>query len=266
MNWVAIAIGAGAGVVAVLLSAGIMRLLGRPNSKGANVLYIVIFAAALTLGREFVEPRIQAQRVESALLDMPVYRALQQHEPKAYGRIRSAIEDGIANKLPQEQMWAATRPVVAEVTARRLPHASDDVLVKFGEHVVLTTTLLHSKGGNVCFSYINPASGEALDFTVLLGKEVAQQELNLVADLVVSAAGKTRSAVTEAEATPDLEAVIGKLLSKYSQEDLAALQNPNSPNVDKRKYCQLIADLYKEAITLPTPRNGQLLRYLMQGQ
>jgi hypothetical protein len=266
MNWVAIAVGAGAGVAAVLISAGILRLLGRRNFKGANVLYVVIFAAALALGREFVEPRIQAQRVESALLDMPVYRALQQYEPEAYGRIRSAMESGITSKLPLEKIWAATRPVVGEVTARQLPHASDDVLVKFGQHVVLTLDLLHSKGGNVCFSYINPAPGEALDFTVLLGKEIAQQELNLVAELVVSAGGKTRPRVTEAQATPDVEVVVGKLLSKYSQEDLAALQNPNSPNVDKRKYCRMIADLYKEAIALPTSRNGQLLRYLMQGQ
>ena len=265
MNWIAIGVGAGAGVVAVLISAGIMRLIGRPNSKGANILHVVVFAAALAAGREFVEPRIQAQRVESTLLDMPIYRALQQHEPKAYEQIRAAIENTIANKLPQEQMWATTRPVIAEVTARRLPHASDDVLVAFGAHIVSTTALLRAKGGNVCFSYINPSPGEALDFTKLLGKEVAQQELNLVANLVISAAGKRRPAVTEAEATPDLEAVFGKLLSKYSQQDLAALQTPNSPNVDKRKYCQVVGELYKEAIALPAPRNGQLLRYLMQG-
>jgi len=265
MNWISIGVGAGAGVVAVLVSTGIVRLLGRQNSKGANILYIVIFALALALGREFVEPRIQAIRVESTLLDMPVYRALQQHEPEAYEKIRSAIERNIANKLPQEKTWAVTRPVVAEVTARRLPHASDDVLIKFGEHVISTTSLLYAKGGNACFSYINPAPGETLDFTALLGKDLAKQELDLVADLVVSAAGKKRSAVTEAEATPDVEAVISKLRSKYSQEDLAALQSPNSPGVDKRKHCQVIVDLYKEATALPAPRNGQLLRYLMQG-
>ena len=265
MNWISIGVGAGAGVVAVLISAGIMRLMGRTNSKSSNILYIVIFALALALGREFVEPRIRAQQVESTLLDMPIYKALQQHEPEAYEKIRAVIEKGIANKLPNEQMWVVTRPVVAEVAARRLPHASDDVLVKFGAHIVTTTAILYAKGGNACFSYINPAPGEALDFTALLGKEVAQQELDLVADLVVSAAGKKRPFVTEAEATPEVEIVIGKLLSKYSQGEIASLQSPTSPNVDKRKYCQMIGDLYREAIALPAPRNGKLLRYLMQG-
>lgn len=266
MNWVGILVGAGAGVVAVLISAGIMKLLGKPNSKGANVLHIIVFAAALALGREIVEPRIQAQRVEAALLDMPIYRALQQHEPEAYKKVLATIERGVVNKVPMEQMWAATRPVVGEVTGRRLPHATDEVLVRFGEHIVSATTLLYSKGGNACFSYLSPAPGEALDFTVLLGNDVAQQELNLVAEAVVSAAGKTRPAVTEAETARDIEVVIGKLLSKYSQQDLATLQNQHSPSVDKRKYCQMITDLYKEAIALPPPQNGRLVRYLMQGQ
>lgn len=203
MNWVAIGVGAGAGVVAVLISAGIMKLLGRENSKAANILYLIVFALTLVIGREFVEPRIQAKRVESALLDMPVYRTLQQHEPKAYEQIRSAVETSIANKLPQEQMWVVTRPVITEVVTRRLPHASDDVLIKYGAYIVSATSLLHAKGGQACFSYLNPTPGQALDYAALLGKEVAEQELNLVSELVTSAAGKKRAAVTEAEAKLD---------------------------------------------------------------
>lgn len=266
MNWIGIAVGAGAGVVAVLISAGIMRLLGKANSKGASFLHVVVFAAALALGREVVEPRIQASRVEAQLLEMPVYRAIQQFEPDAYKRILTAFENGIANKQPLEQMWSVTRPVVGEVTTKRLPHASDAVLLKFARHVVSATTLLHSKGGNACFSYINPAPGEAPDFNALLGKEAAQQELDLVAEVVTSAAGGTRSPVAAADTEPDIQAVIGNLSRKYSETELAGLQNPNAPGIDKRKYCLIIADLYAEAIALPEPRNSRLVRYLMQSQ
>ncbi len=266
MNWIGIAVGAGAGVVAVLISTGIMKLLGKTNTKGANILHMVVFAAALALGRELVEPRIQAQQVESKLLEMPVYRAMQQYEPDSYKKILTSLEQGIANKQPLEQMWSATRPVVGEVTTRRLPHASDAVLVKFAGHIISATTILHSKGGNACFSYINPAPGEALDFTALLGKDAAQQELDLVAEVVTSAAGKTRPSVAETDAAPDVESVIGRLLRKYTKEELAGLQNLQAPGIDKRKYCEIIADLYREAIALPEPRNSRLVRYLLQSQ
>lgn len=266
MNWIAIAVGAGAGVVAVIISAGFMKLIGKANTKGANIIHAVVFAVTLALGREFVEPRIQAGQVESKLLDMPIYQALKQYEPDSYQKILYALEQGTAEKQPLEQIWSLTRPVIGDVTTRRLPHTSDAVIIKFAEHIVSATTNLYSKGGTSCFSYMNPQPGEALDFTALLGKEAAQQELTLIADVVTWAAGKTRPPVTEADASPDVEAVIAKLLEKYTQEDLVNLQNLQSPGIDKRKYCQIIVDLYKEAIALPEPRNSRLVRYLMQAQ
>lgn len=267
MNWIGIGVGAAAGMLAVLISLGIMKLFGRSaTTKSATILNVVIFVAALAIGREVVEPRIQAQRVESALLEIPIYRALQQHESGAYMRIKASIKDGVARKLPKEQIWSMTRPVIGEVVGRRLPHASDDALVRFGQHLVSAMTVLNSKAGNACFSYINPAPGEALDFTLLLGKETAEQELKIVADIVVSAAGKTFPKVTDAEAAPDLEVVVGKLLTRFSQDDLALLRTPNAPNIDKRRYCELLTALYAEAAALPSPNNARLLRYLAQGQ
>jgi len=125
--------------------------------------------------------------------------------------------------------------------------------------------LLYSKGGSVCFSYINPAPGEAIDFAAVLGKEFVQKELNLVANLVISAAGQTRPVITEAVVAPDLDAVIGKLLTRHSQEELSALQNLQPANLDKRKYCQIISDLYSEVLALPAPNRGRALRYFLQG-
>lgn len=266
MNWIGMVVGAGAGAVAVVLSMGILKLLGKSNSKSANVLHVVVFAAALALGREFVEPNIRAQQVESGLLELPIYRALQQYEPESYKRVVAAIEEGTAKQWPQERTWAVTRPILGEVAAKRLPHASDPVLIRFAEHLINATTLLHAKEGTACFSYVNPAPGEAVDFATLLGREVANHELNLVAEVVTSAAGTSRPPVAEAEVAADMETVLVKLLQKYSQEELLGLQNLQAPNLDKRKYCQIISDLYRESVALAEPNNSRLVRYLMQGQ
>ncbi len=150
-----------------------------------------------------------------------------------------------------------TRPVIGEVMGRRLPHASDDALVGFSQHIVSVMTVLYSKGGNACFTYINPSTGEALDFNALLGKEMVDQELRMIADVVVSAAGKTLPKGTDAEAAPDLEAVVGKLLMKFSQDDMALLRTPNASNIDKRRYCEVLTALYAEATALPSPNNAR---------
>lgn len=267
MNWIGVAVGAATGGLAVLVSTVIIKLLGKSvTSKGARILHVIIFSVAVVLGRELLEPRIQAHRVEAMLLELPVYKALKQHEPEAYARIRSTFEQGIASKLPTEQIWAATRPVIGEITSRRLPHVSDEVIVRFGQHIVTAMNVLYDKGGTSCFSYINPAPGESLDFNALLGKEMSEQELNLIAEVVSSAAGKTQPKITGVETESDIEYVIGQLLTRHTLNDLAVLQNPNSPTIDKRKFCQVTCDLYKEALALPPPRNSKLLRYFVQSQ
>jgi hypothetical protein len=267
MDWIGLAVGAAAGVLAVLVSAGIMKVLGRsPTTKGYSVLYILLFVGGVTLGREFVEPRIQAQRVESGLLELPIYRALQEYEPEAYARIRTTIKHGVARRQPKEEVWANTRSIIGEVMKRRLPHASDEALVGFGQHLVSAMATLHSKGGTSCFSYVNPIPGEALDFNALLGADASERELNLVANVVISAAGKSRHQVVEAEIAPDLDVVVSKLLTRFNQSDRAQLQNPHAPSVDKRRYCELFTDLYKESVALPAPRNALMVRYLVQAQ
>ncbi len=53
MNWIGIGVGAAAGMLAVLISIGILKLLGRSiTGKSAIILQVVIFVAALTIGRE----------------------------------------------------------------------------------------------------------------------------------------------------------------------------------------------------------------------
>lgn len=266
MNWIGIAVGAGAGVVAVLISRGILRLLGKSEAKWGAVLQVVVFVAALSLGREVVEPRIRESQVEAELLKMPIYRAIQQYEPDAYKRIMTAFKSGYSSKQSIEEIWAATRPMVGEIASKRLPHASDAVLVDFARHIVDAIKLLHSKGGSVCFSYVNPTPGEAPDFVSLLGKEITQRELDLMVEIIKTSAGQSIPNVAESDVEEDLQAVIGHLSKKYSQADLVGLQNLNAPGIDKRKYCLIVADLYAVALALPEPRNSRLMRYLMQSQ
>lgn len=265
MDWISVAVSAGAGALAVLFSLGVLRLLGRPaGSRGAVVLHAAVFAAALAFGRHVVEPGIQAWRVESALLEMPVYRALQQHEPQAYQRIRAAIAQGIEARWPQQQIWAATRPVVSEVTARLLPQAPDELLTRFAHHLVDALTRLHATGGTECFSYVNPAPGVAVDFGALLGAEFTSRELALIADVVVATAAALQPPVDRQAAAQDLEAVVARLLAIHGPEAVATLENPQVPGLDRRRYCEVIAGLYREATALPAPRGARLLRFLMQ--
>jgi hypothetical protein len=266
MNWVPIAVGAGAGVIAVLISAGIMKLIGKPSdSKGARVLYFLAFFAFLTLGRELVQPRVEAHAVEAGLLELPLYRALKDYEPQTYQQVLKLLEDGIATRQPQEQVWAKTRPLITEVATGRLLHASDEVQMRFAQHTTSAVTALYERGDTTCFSYINPAPGEAINFVPLFSPEIVKRELDLLSEIVVSAAGQTRTRVSEDSAAEGLQMLFAKLQDKYSADDLTALADPKAEGLDKRKFCLVTADLFRTAVSLPAPHNANVIRLLLQG-
>jgi hypothetical protein len=266
MNWISIAVGAGAGVLAVLVSAGLMKLIGKSSdSAGARVVYVVVFALAMAGGREFVAPSLLANAMESALLELPVYKALKEHEPEAYQRVLQAFEFGASHDRPKEETYSETRSIISEVAAKRLPHASDDVQIRFADHAAQTVMTLHAKGGDSCFSYLHPSPGQAVDFMAILGKDYATRELDLLSEAIISSAGMTRPRVSQDVAGPGLQMLSTKLQEKYSATELAALDDPKSPNTDKRKYCQITADLFGTAIALPPPNHVVIVRFLLQG-
>ena len=265
MNWIGIAVGAGAGVLSVLVSAGILKLLGRSTgSKGASALYFILFLAGSAIGREYVVPQIEAHRAESEILELSLFRTLKEHEPQAYQKIKAIVKEGITQRLPKEQLIGSVRAVISEVASRRVQHAADDDLVRFAQHLTTVITLLHSKGGTACFSYLNPSPGKVVDFRSLVGDEIALRELQVSSDLIESAAGKTRAALSEAEVAVDLGAVIDKLLKSFTPDDLQALSAVQAPNLDKRKYCEVSSALFAEAASLPAPNGARLIRYLIQ--
>lgn len=266
MNWIGIAVGGAAGLVAVLISVGVLKLLGKSSeTTGARVLHLIVFAAALTLGREFVQPILEAHAVDARLLKMPLYKALKEHEPEVYDRVLKLIEEGIATKQPQEQVLSSARPLITEVATRRILHSSDQVQLRFAEHAVAATSALYKAGGTTCFSYIQPASGEAINYMSLLPPELIQQELQLLTDIVVSSAGQTRQLVSEDVAATGIDQLFAKLEEKYSAEEIAVLADPTAAGIDKRRYCEISIDLYRAALSLPPPNNSLVIRLLLQG-
>jgi len=265
MNWIGVAVGAGAGAFAVLASAGLLKLLGQsPNGKGATALYLILFLGGSAIGREYVVPRIEAYRAESAMLELPLYQTLKEHEPEAYQKIMAIFKEGITQKLPKEQLVGSVRAVIGEVTARRMQHAADDSLVKFAEHLTTVVGALHAKGGTVCFLYLNPQSGPVVDYAPMIGNELTMRELQVSSDLIQSAAGKTRANLSEAEVSDDLQAVVTKLLTTYTPAELQALGAAQDPNLDKRRFCEVTSAIFSEAASLPAPNGARLIRYLIQ--
>lgn len=275
MNWhnvfVSAVAGAIAGAVATIISKKILKLLGKENSKWANIFHGIIFVAAIAISQMIVvsqkgKPTIDISKIESEILQMPAYQNLKKFEPEIYNRILSVVKTSVQNKQPIEQTISAGRAVIIETMGKKMPYASDATVIKTIRHGISVINLLHSKGGDACFFYIYPESNTAIDFSVFLDKDTIQKELDLASEIIVSTAGKKQkhAVITNTEADPLLRLIFSRLSKKYSQEDLISIQNPYAPGINKRKVCLIMADLYNEIIKLPEPKNSDLLRYISQ--
>ena len=275
MNWhsvfVSAVAGAIAGAVATIISKKILKLLGKENSKWANTFHGIILVAAVAISQMIVLPQkgkttIDISKIESEMLQTPAYQNLKKFEPETYNRLLTIVKTSVQNKQPIEQTISAGRAVLIETMGKKMSYASDAIIIKSIQHGISVINILHSKGGDACFFYIYPDPNAAIDFSVFLDKDTIQKELDLASEIIISTAGKKQkyAVITDTEADPLLRLIFSKLSEKYSQEDLMSIQNPYAPGVNKRKSCLIIADLYKEIIKLPEPKNSDLLRYISQ--
>ena len=119
MSLVAMGVGAVAGLLAVVVS----QLFVSKEERKARPVHALIFATFMGLGsvasREYFEPKFAAASVDSELAKMPIYQALQQHEPAVYAQIVQALRLGIENQTPNEVTFAQTRPLISGVIERR---------------------------------------------------------------------------------------------------------------------------------------------------
>ena len=265
MDWQSIGITAGAAATSVLIAMAIIRLWRKPqDSAAARIVQALVLAVMLVLAKTVVEPRWQASRLEAAMMEVPVHRALKEHHPEVYAQVAATVREVVMRKLSEEEAHARTRPLIGTLAVKMWPHAPDDLAVRFGGFLVDSLSVLHAKGGTACFAWIHAPSGEVHDFAALLGDELAGRDLELLEQVIVRTSGQRRAPVSEAEVAADLDAVRARLASSYSAEQLEVLSDPEAPGLDKRLFCQVFADLYRGAVELPSPRNARLVRYLLQ--
>jgi hypothetical protein len=264
MNWIGIAGGAIGGVVAVLISSLVMRMLGRKNQTVHYVVFAVVMALTMAISRDYVQPAVAASQTEGVLLKLPVYQALQEHEPEVYARIVQVVKDGVARGAAKEYMWAQTRPMISGVIERRSKSASDDALLLLASVVVEEVRALHAVGDTSCHAMLLPTpGGPQIDLLKVVGKDVAERELAAQTAIIRSSASSPKPVPAAADVAQLLERVGAVLGKSYSEAELASLQSPGAPGVDKRKICEMTLTIYTELLTWPPAEGGKLMRFMM---
>lgn len=265
MSGYAIAIAAAAGAIAALVAALLVR---KPREKRVEfvVLFVVLLGGLNVVGQQFLLPRldpsIRVGAAEKALLEIPAFQAIKQHDPATYATILAELRAGLARGLEEDQLIAQVKPKVEQLVVERLPKASDPALVAYIRTMVQELRELNRKDPNLCYQFLFPQQYGALNASQHLSPEILQADLAALVQVIETSARAPQSPPPAEEVAADLQAAVGALEQQHGAGAVAALQNLHDPAVPRAKGCALTADLYDHVLALPPERSGKVLRFM----
>jgi hypothetical protein len=230
------------------------------NAKGlAGIIAGVIL---FTLAKMYVWPWWQMRDVESKLQEIPAYAALKEHDPSTYDRVMSELRKGAEGSRNEAQTIAAVRKQIEDIVKARIPKASNEAVVKYIGVTMIELDELYERGDDTCHSFLFPQPGDALDARKFFSAKTQKADLAALAVVIETSAKNPQELPSEEEFMQRLMPVAEELAGEYG-EDVALVQNPTAPGIDKRKVCQVVRGLYSKILALPADDAGKVLRYMI---
>ena len=153
-------------------------------------------------------------------------------------------------------------PIFQKILFAELPKASDQSVREMARIFVAQAKIVKAKAGDQCFDFMQ--GGSSIAINALVGSDLQQQEMRMMADVIRSARTSPAQAASEPAAMRALE-IIGKQLERRYGAAALSLLEPDEGRKQKQASCDISIALYEEILKLSEPRSGPLLRYMFSG-
>lgn len=265
MSWIS--------VVAALVCAGLagvivmLALRGRKRETSHYAgLWLLLAGLLFAATQHFITPTLQARydasRVDESLSSHAAFAAIKKHDPQTYDRIMAELREGLLAGQSQGVLIERVRAQVTSLVQQRLPRASDEAATEYLRVMVQEMQELRRQGGDLCYRFLFPQPGEALNLTRHVPLTLRDADAAALSQVVRSSTVSPQPVPQRAEVQPRMQPVMSALSARYGPE-LALLERPQAPGVDRDKLCSINIDLYSVILQMPASDGGKLIRYLM---
>jgi hypothetical protein len=268
VNWVKIGLALIIFVTSALLAHVITKRLQKRRTA-YPVAFILFILGLSILSRQFLLPAINSWKyqrdLDRSLLDISAYQQIAKYDMQAYQEIRAEILDSTKKGENPTQAIGRGRKKIGALVTRYIPHASDEAIVRYMIAMIQEIEELANKDPDLCYQFLFPDRYGSPDSTKYFKPDTQRADLNALADVI-------RTAAEQPQPEPDKtqgEALLKKVMSSFYEahgEEAQLLRDPFAPGIDKGKVCNLIAELYREALKLPQKDRGLLLRYMLSAK
>jgi hypothetical protein len=265
MNYMHLVVGAVAGALAAVIAHLVAGNAKENRGKYAGT-FAIAFGILFVLSNAFVYPPLntwyQVRNAEAEFLGSPAYRALKQHDRATYDKLMADFRLAVEQDKSREATVAAVREHVVRAVQSRLPTASNESVVAYMKIMLVEMKELDEQSGDLCYRFLFPQVSGPIDPVKHFSKETQKADLDALAEVIRASAQNPQPVPPESVVMPQLQTIFIDLANDHGQ-DIAMLQDPVAPNVDRRKICRMTQNMYTKILRLPVEESGQMLRYLL---
>jgi hypothetical protein len=265
MGWISVVVA----VVCGALAAGlVIPAMGKRTQRKSMLVaaWLVLAASLFALAQQFVTPALQARydasRLDDSLAGNATFAALKKHDPQTYERMMSGLRDGLMKGRDKTELVESMRNEMTTLVQKRLPIASDEAATEYMRVMVQEMGELRRQSGDLCYRFLFGGPDKRLDLTRYVSANTIEADSAALSQVVRSSTLAPQAVPQQAEVAPKLQPVVAALHGRYGG-DLALLQNPQAPGVDRDKLCSISIDMYSVILQMPPADSGKLIRYLM---
>ncbi len=265
MSWISVVVALACAGAAGLMVVLVLRGRTRETSHYA-ALWLVLAGLPFAAAQQFITPALQARydasRVDASLSSHAAFVAIKKHDPQAYDRIMFELREGLLAGQSQGVLIERVRAQVTSLVQQRLPRASDEAAIEYMRVMVQEMHELRRHGSELCHRFLFPQPGDSLNLTRYVSANLRDADAAALSQVVRSSTLSPQAVPQKAEVLPRMQPVMTALSARHGA-DLALLERPQTPGIDRDKLCAINIDLYSVILQMPPSDAGKLIRYLM---
>ena len=202
-------------------------------------------------------------RAESALLEQPVYRVLKKHEPAVFDTLVEEYKVYQRDETRRENFVNLANSEISLTATRNLAHASQESVLALVRDMIATARIMQKAPGDTCFRYWFPQVSGPPDVAKFVDEATQARTLELMGDVIRSAAENPVPLPSPEAVKGNLENVINATYQEYGA-DAQMIAHADDPRVDRAKICTITISVYERIMGLPPQQSSELLRAMTQ--
>ena len=207
-------------------------------------------------------PSHVVEKFEQSIKHVSAYQTLRKYDPGFYADLVALYKNLVGQDFTDKQIDDALRTKQAKLIESLLPRTSDEAVLAYARLIISQLDDFDDDGAEPCFTLLIPPAASSSGEAPVYSDTTRKRELSIL-EKALRTYKADRRLPGEEDVWPDLGPIFEDLFEEYGEENVAALQHPYDPDIDRKLVCGISRSLYSAILELPKRSAVKALRWIL---